>query len=232
MGLASTQTLGASSTVDAQHPDALSFIETAGPKACGPHRAARRTVGRLQPGPAGAAARPVARHRALEPGAQVEQGIEVGDARNVSLRCVHVLVPTNSPRTRSRISDSVIPRSAQHFRWRLDTPATAAPARRRHRGDGSRRRVDRPSTVYSCTIVSTPSPSTCESRKWASKSPFGVRSSLRNRRMPCGAAVRHCVCRPIQRRCDRSVHRGMVPLRLAYGTSDASSAKPAQMPAM
>ena len=66
MGLASTQTLGG--ILDGlmrNTPDALDFIKTAAnPGRAGGGRAPRRSVRRLQPGPAGAAARPHARHRA------------------------------------------------------------------------------------------------------------------------------------------------------------------------
>ena len=67
MGLASTQTLGG--ILDGlmrNTPDALEFIETAGDRRRARRdRTPRRAVGRLQPGPAGAPARSVARHRAV-----------------------------------------------------------------------------------------------------------------------------------------------------------------------
>ena len=81
MGLASTQTLGG--ILDGlmrNTPEALDFIETAGSQGVrSGDRTARRSVGRLQPGPAGEAARPVARHRALEAVAKIEQRIQIGD---------------------------------------------------------------------------------------------------------------------------------------------------------
>ena len=67
MGLASTQTLGG--ILDGlmrNTPDALDFIKTAADQGrAGRGRAPRRPVRRLQPGTAGAAARPIARHHAI-----------------------------------------------------------------------------------------------------------------------------------------------------------------------
>lgn len=64
MGLASTQTLGG--ILDGlmrNTPDALEFIKIAETRGAGRRRAPRRPVRRLQPGPAGAAARSEPRHR-------------------------------------------------------------------------------------------------------------------------------------------------------------------------
>ena len=179
--------------VDAQHPRCARRsskpLASQGVRAA--DRAARRPVGRLQPGAAGDAG--PTRRTSSSPRDRPRRSSSASRSampRSVSLRCVHVVVPTNSPRMRSRSSDSVMPRTR-----------AALPMAPGHSCHGSTRtsavtdvmvRVDvstEPATVYSCTIVSTPSPSTCESRKWASKSAdaasTGCRSSRRNRRIPC-----------------------------------------------
>ena len=134
MGLASTQTLGG--ILDGlmrNTPDALAFIDTAADRrGARGGRATRRPVGRLQPGAAGAAARPVAHHRALEVGPQVEERVQVGDRAQ---RVVEMRARAGADElaadavTHLRQRHSLV--RAPHFRWRRGTPATAAPARSR-----------------------------------------------------------------------------------------------------
>ncbi len=165
MGLASTQTLGG--ILDGlmrNTPDALRVHRHRFQPGCAHgDRAPRRAVGRLQPGPAGAPARPVAHHRALTPQWRSSRASRSPIARNVSLTCVHVLVPTNSPRMRPRNSASVIPRTR-----------AALPIAPEHSCQGSTRTLavtddmvhvavsTEPTNVYSCAQSLLRSPPTID----------------------------------------------------------------------
>ena len=96
---------------DAQHPRRTAIHRhRLRPKASGPQSSAATDRGATTARPPNVGP---TRHTSSSPRArrEVEQRIEVATARNVSFRRVHVAVPTNSPRTRSR-SHSAIARGS------------------------------------------------------------------------------------------------------------------------
>ena len=184
MGLASTQTLGG--ILDGlmrNTPDALAVHR---------HRRHRRRAHRdrqaamargattARPRPSGGPTRRTS--SSPRAGPQVEQGIEVGDGAQ---RVVEM-------RARGG-ADELAADTVSQLRQRHAEIRAALPIAPGHSCHGSTRtfavtdvivRADasiEPSTVYSCTIVSTPSPSTCESRKWAANSSAGPRWPTRLR---------------------------------------------------